>query len=189
MAKVEDKILDHNYDGILEYNNPLPGWWVSLFIICVIWAVAYMLYYHVAGMGNNQEQEYLAEFKQTGAGAEAAAAKMKKMWESVKFVALSDPKDIESGKEVFQTNCISCHGGAGEGGIGPNLTDQYWIHGGGIENVMRTVINGVQEKGMISWKPILNPEQIQKVSSFVLTLQGTNPANGKAPQGDIWEQK
>lgn len=188
MAKVEDKILDHNYDGIQEYDNPLPRWWVYLFIITLIWGVVYMLYYHVAFIGPNQHEEYLAEFKQTGAEAEALALKMKKMWENVKFIALTDQKDIDEGKSIFQKNCVSCHGAAGEGGIGPNLTDKYWIHGGGIENVMKIVINGVPEKGMISWKPMLTPEQIQKVSSFVLTLQGTNPQNAKAPQGEIWEQ-
>lgn len=188
MAKAEDKILDHNYDGILEYDNPLPGWWVYLFIITVIWGVLYMFYYHVAGMGPGQEKEYLAEFKQTGAEAEALAAKMKQMWANVNFVAVTEPAQIDEGKAIFTKNCVSCHGNAGEGGIGPNLTDNYWIHGGGIENVMKTIINGVPEKGMISWKPLLKPEEVQKVSSYLLTLQGTNPPNGKAPQGEIWQQ-
>jgi len=189
MAKAEDKVLDHNYDGILEYDNPLPGWWVYLFVISIIWSVVYMFYYHVANIGDTQEEEYLAEFKMTGEQAEAMAAAMRKMWDNVKFVAVTEPEALTEGQEIYKVNCVSCHGAAGEGGIGPNLTDINWLHGGGIENVMKTVINGVPEKGMISWKPVLKPEQIQKVSSFILTLQGTNPPNGKAPQGDIWEPK
>ena len=188
MAKVEDKILDHNYDGIQEYDNPLPGWWVYLFIITVIWGIAYFLFFHVAFLGQNQQQEYLAEFKQTGAQAELVAQKMKQMWANVAYVQLKETSDVEAGKVIFQKNCISCHGANGEGGIGPNLTDKFWIHGGGIQNVMTTIINGVPEKGMITWKPLLKPDEVQKVASFVLSLQGTNPANGKAPQGDEWKQ-
>jgi cytochrome c oxidase cbb3-type subunit 3 len=188
MAKVEDRILDHNYDGIQEYDNPLPRWWVYLFILTVIWGVVYFLFFHVAFLGQNQQQEYLAEFKQTGNQAELIAQKMKQMWANIAYIELKEPNDIESGKAIFQKNCISCHGANGEGGIGPNLTDKFWIHGGGIQNVMTIIINGVPEKGMITWKPLLKPEEVQKVASFVLTLQGTNPANGKVPQGDEWKQ-
>lgn len=187
MSKVEDKILDHNYDGILEYDNPLPGWWVYLFIITVIWSVVYMLYFHVAGIGQNQHQEYLAEFKQSNNTAELAATKMKKMWDNISFVALTDSKDIDEGKAIYTKNCVSCHGTNGEGGIGPNFCDKYWIHGGGIENVMKVIINGVPEKGMIAWKSQLKPEEVQKVASFVMTFQGKNPPNAKAPQGDLYQ--
>jgi cytochrome c oxidase cbb3-type subunit 3 len=188
MAKVEDRILEHNYDGIREYDNPLPGWWVYLFIITVVWGIVYYLFFHVAFLGQNQQQEYLTEFKQTGNQAELAAQKMKQMWANIAYIQLNEPNDVESGKTIFQKNCISCHGANGEGGIGPNLTDKFWIHGGGIQNVMTTIINGVPEKGMITWKPLLKPEEVQKVASFVLSLQGTNPANGKAPQGNEWKQ-
>jgi cytochrome c oxidase cbb3-type subunit 3 len=183
MSKVEDKILEHNYDGILEYDNPLPRWWVWLFLITVVWGVVYMFYYHLAAMGPLQDQEYKAEFQMTTEDYARIAVKMNKMWADIKFEALNDPKDIESGKEIYQKNCVSCHGRAGEGGIGPNLTDNFYIHGQGIQNTMNTVINGVPEKGMISWKPLLKPEEIQKVSSYVLSMYGTNPPNPKPPQG------
>lgn len=188
MAEVEDKILDHNYDGILEYNNPLPRWWVGLFILTVIWGVGYMFYYHIFGIGDNQEQEYAAEFKVSSEDYEKIALKMNQMWANISYTALDDSESLKSGEQIFRTNCVSCHGGNGEGGIGPNMTDAFFLHGGGIKNTMDVIINGVPEKGMISWKPLLKPEEIQKVASYVLTLVGTTPPNPKAPQGTVWEE-
>lgn len=188
MAETEDKILEHNYDGILEYDNPLPRWWVWLFILTVIWSVIYMFYYHLAAMGPNQEQEYAAEFKMSTEEYEKIAVKMNQMWANVSYEAMTDEASLASGAEIYRTNCVSCHGANGEGGIGPNLTDAFFLHGGGIKNTMDVVINGVPDKGMISWKPLLKPEEIQKVSSYVLTLIGTNPPNPKAPQGTAWEE-
>jgi cytochrome c oxidase cbb3-type subunit 3 len=188
MSNNEDKILDHNYDGIHEYDNPLPRWWVGMFILTVIWSVAYMFYYHLAAMGPNQEQEYAAEFKMSTEEYEKIAVSMNQMWSNVVFEATTDPTALESGKEIYAKNCVSCHGPDGGGGIGPNLTDNYYLHGGGIKNIMTTIIDGVPDKGMISWKPLLNPEEIQKVASYIMTLTGTTPTNPKAPQGNIWEE-
>ncbi len=115
-----------------------------------------------------------------GAGAAATPAEAP----SASFTALSDEASLSAGKNIFLTNCITCHGKMGEGGIGPNLTDDYWIHGAGINNVMHTIINGVPAKGMIAWGKILNEEQMLQVASYILTLHGTNPPNGKAPQGE-----
>jgi cytochrome c oxidase cbb3-type subunit III len=187
MAELEDKILDHNYDGILEYDNPLPRWWLGLFILTIIISVIYMFYYHIAGIGPNQEQEYAAEFKVSSADYEKKALLMNQMWANVAFEQLNDDASIESGKKIFMTNCVSCHGQEGGGGIGPNLTDKFYIHGGGIKNTMNTIINGVPEKGMITWKPLLKPDEIQQVASYVLSLTGTTPASPKAPQGAVWE--
>ncbi|HRP01518.1 MAG TPA: cbb3-type cytochrome c oxidase N-terminal domain-containing protein [Candidatus Kapabacteria bacterium] len=189
MSKVEDKLLDHNYDGIHEYDNPLPSWWTSMFIILIVWSVGYIFYYHVAGIGGDQIDEYLAEYQSSGNDANAKVDALKKIWDNVQYVAVSDPKAISAGEKTYKANCASCHGPVCEGGIGPNLTDKNWLHGGDIEHVMKTIINGVPEKGMISWKPLLSPEQIQEVASFILTLQGSNPPNAKAPQGDVWEGK
>lgn len=187
MSENEDKILDHNYDGILEYDNPLPRWWLGLFILTIIWSVAYIFYYHVSGVGPTQDEEYAAEFKTSSTDYEKKALEMNKMWSNVSFEVLNDEKSISSGKEIFITNCVSCHANDGGGGIGPNLTDNFFIHGGGIKNTMNTIINGVPEKGMISWKPMLKPEEIQKVASYVLSLSGSKTANPKAPQGTVWE--
>lgn len=183
MSKVEDKILDHSYDGIQEYDNPLPRWWQGLFILTIIISVLYLFYYDIAGIGDTQEEEYLAEFKTSSADYEKIAMKQNQMWANIKYEALTDANDIEAGKEIFQKNCVSCHGNFGEGGIGPNLTDNYYLHGNGIENTMNVIMNGVPEKGMIAWKPLMTPEEIQKVASYVLSIFGSNPPNPKAPQG------
>jgi mono/diheme cytochrome c family protein len=100
--------------------------------------------------------------------------------------ALTDAASISKGQAIFATNCASCHGKAGEGGIGPNMTDEYWIHGGGMNNIVRTINAGVPAKGMISWKPVLKEKEIMEVASYLLTLEGTNPPNGKKPQGEKW---
>lgn len=188
MSENKDKILEHNYDGIQEFDNPLPRWWLGLFVLTVIWGVIYFFYYHVTYTDSGQEQEYAEEFKTSAEDYEKLAGQMNKMWASVSYVELNDSKSLENGKELFTKNCVSCHGNSGEGGIGPNLTDKYFIHGGGIKNVMTTIIDGVQDKGMISWKPLLKPEEIQKIASYVLSLSGTNPPNAKAPQGEVWEE-
>ncbi len=183
MAKVEDRLLDHNYDGILEYDNPLPGWWVWLFILTTIFAGIYLFYYHLAEIGELQEQEYISEIKAVEAAGGSLAQRNEKLWANVQFVALDDATALNEGKEIFVKNCVSCHGPDGGGGIGPNMTDNFYIHGKGIEATMNTVINGVPEKGMVSWKAILKPEEVQKVASYVLSLHGTTPTNPKAPQG------
>ncbi|MDX9791452.1 MAG: cbb3-type cytochrome c oxidase N-terminal domain-containing protein [Candidatus Kapabacteria bacterium] len=188
MSKVEDKVLEHEYDGILEYDNPLPRWWMGLFIFTIIWSVVYMFYYHIAGMGETQEQEYAAEFKMSSEEYEKIAVQMNQMWSNISYQPLTEADALASGEQIFKTNCVSCHGAVGEGGIGPNLTDEFFIHGGGMKNVMDVIINGVPEKGMISWKPLLKPEEIQKVASYVMTLTGSNPPNAKAPQGEKWEE-
>ena len=177
MAKIEDRILDHSYDGIREYDNPLPGWWLYLFILTIIWGFAYMYYYHVAGIGPGQEGEYtqeMASFQPVFVDTPAD------------LVPLTDAASINEGSEIFKKNCLICHGPEGQGIVGPNMTDEYWIHGGRYEDIVRTTQNGVPEKGMISWKTMMPSDQILKVTSFLMTLRGTNPPNPKAPQGDLY---
>ena len=183
MAKVEDRLLDHNYDGISEYDNPLPGWWVWLFILTTIFSFVYLFYFHLASIGELQADEYISEIKAAEASGGTLAQRNEKLWANVQYVALEDDAALKEGKEIFTKNCVSCHGPDGGGGIGPNMTDNFYIHGKGIEATMKTVINGVPEKGMVSWKAILKPEEVQKVSSYVLSLHGTTPTNPKAPQG------
>jgi len=189
MAKVEDRLLEHSYDGIQEYDNPLPSWWVYLFILTIVWSFFYVVYYHVLGIGPNQHQEYLNEFKVSTEELVAMAEKQRQMWDEIEFVVLTEPDAISNGEEIYKVNCASCHGNAGEGGIGPNLADNYHLHGAGIENVMRVIINGVPEKGMIAWRAILKPDEVKQVASYVLlNIEGTSPQNPKAPQGDLIEQ-
>jgi len=182
----EDEILlDHDYDGIRELDSRIPPWFTWLFYITIIFAVYYMLSYHVFGTGKLMYEEYNDEMQ-------AAALQRETLIKSGTFInentvtKLTDPKALEMGKELFSTNCVACHGTDGGGIVGPNLTDKYWLHGGGIKNVFTTIKYGVPNKGMISWQTQLNPNQIQQVASYVLSLQGTTPVAPKAPQGDVW---
>ncbi len=181
----KDILLDHNYDGIRELNSRIPPWFSWLFYLTILFAVYYMLNYHVLGTGKLMYEEYNDEMQ-------AAAIQRAELIRTGAFIneetvtKLTDQTDLEKGKEVFNSNCVACHGTDGGGIVGPNLTDKYWIHGGGIKNVFKTIKYGVPNKGMISWENQLNPNQMQQVASYVLSLQGTTPASPKAPQGDLW---
>ncbi|GAB2764538.1 cbb3-type cytochrome c oxidase N-terminal domain-containing protein [Actinomadura fibrosa] len=179
--------LDHNYDGIKELDNKLPPWWLYSFYASIIFAAGYLLYYHVLD-GNNQAME----FEQEMAAAQEAVEEYKKnapdLVSAENVELLTDPAELEKGAALYQTNCMACHAADGGGGIGPNLTDEYWILGGGIKNVFHTVSEGGRAgKGMIAWKSSLKPTEIQQVASYVVSLQGTTPAAPKEAEGDIWK--
>ncbi len=183
VEKEDTVMLDHNYDGIKELDNSLPPWWVAMFYITIALSVVFLTYYHVLG-GPSQADEYNAEIKAAEQTRAAFAATQANDIDEDNLEASTDAKDLSIGQTVYTTNCVACHGANGEGGVGPNLTDEFWIHGGGITNVFKTVKNGVPEKGMIAWSAQLKPADMLKVSSYILSIQGTNPPNGKAPQGD-----
>ncbi len=264
MSKKKDVMLDHDYDGIHELDNDLPPWWLYLFYFSIVFAVVYMLDYHVfhfsglsadeyqmevnpdwrpaneSGLGgliniyhtpwfggNEEITPYIKEKYLSYTGPENSAEALiveamrrsqgetreqlrdafPKIWgymlragktapatakktavadeKVVEVKALTDAASIRSGKEIFVKNCVSCHGVQGQGGIGPNLTDDYWLHGAGISHIANTITKGVPSKGMITWRGVLSKKQIQQVSSFILTLHGTNPPNAKAPQGTL----
>jgi len=181
-------MLDHNYDGIRELDNHLPPWWKWLFYVTIIFAVAYLLLYHVFGTMPLQIEEYQAEM------AVAEKAQMARMADQPvsnidesNVTYLDDPDALADGAKIFKMNCAACHKEDGGGGIGPNLTDQYWLHGGSIKDIFKTIKNGVPDKGMISWESMLSPDKIQNVASYVKSLQGTTPANPKEPQGELYE--
>lgn len=179
--------FDHEYDGIRELDNSLPPWWVWLFYLTILWGAAYLVYYHLTDMGPNQEQEYVMAME---AGEDQKAKFLASQANAVdenSVVFLDDPAALEEGKNIYMANCAACHGNSGEGLVGPNFTDKYWIHGGGIKNIFSTIKYGVPEKGMISWKTQLRPAAMQKVASYIMTLEGTNPPNPKAPEGDLYE--
>ncbi len=178
--------LGHDFDGIRELDNKLPPWWLGLMYGSMIFAVIYMYQYHWSGSGWSSENEYIAEMK---AGDEIKNAYLDKMANAINennVVALTDPEDLSAGAAVFKRNCAACHGVEGQGLVGPNLTDDYWLKGGGIKNVFETIKYGVPEKGMISWKSQLKPETMQQVASYILTLQGTSPPNPKAKEGELY---
>ena len=181
----KDILLDHDYDGIKELDNNLPPWWKWGFYFTILFGIVYLYNYHFSS-GKNQLQEYATEI----ADAESAKSeRMKNAAENVtaeSVVAIKDEALIAEGQSAFIKLCAACHLNDGGGQVGPNLTDEYWLHGGGIKNVFRTISEGVPAKGMISWKNQLTPKQIQQLASFILTLDGTKPAIAKEPQGDIW---
>lgn len=190
--KIEEEgelIMNHNYDGIRELDNVLPPWWVYLFYATVIFAVIYLFRYHFLGSDNQS-----VEFEKEMAAAKIQVEEYKKtapdLMDKEKVTLLTDTESINAGKAIFQTNCVACHKADGGGQIGPNLTDKFWINGGGIKNVFNTIMEGGRAgKGMIPWKDQIKPSDIQKVASYVLSLQGTNPAGGKAPEGEEWKEE
>ena len=182
--KAERKLLmAHAYDGIQELDNPTPPWFMFLFYSTILFAVVYGFIYHGIGDGNIMQNEYVAEIKDAEIMREAYLKKYANSINenNVKLVVAKD--ELAEGKTIFNNNCVACHGAGGEGKVGPNLTDTYSIHGSGIKMTFKTVSEGVPEKGMIAWKKQLNPLQVQLVSSYVISLKGSNPPNPKAPQG------
>jgi cytochrome c oxidase cbb3-type subunit 3 len=173
-------LLDHEYDGIRELDNKLPRWWVWLFNITIVFAALYLLYYHVLG-GPTSAQEYTSEMK---AGAQLKAAAMGKFEAGIPALQPStDPAVIEDGRQIYARYCAPCHRADGGGLVGPNLTDDYWIHGSKYSDTVTVIWNGVPAKGMITWKATLKPDQIQSVASYIYTLRGAKLATpGKPPE-------
>lgn len=182
----EEIILDHNYDGIRELDNNLPPWWVYLFYASIVFGVVYLARFHVFN-DYDQDLEYEQEVAAAQLEIEAYKKTAKGLVDANTVELLTDAADLSAGKGIFEGNCVACHMADGGGGIGPNLTDQNWILGGGIKNVFNTISEGGRDgKGMIAWKQNLKPAEIAQVASYVLSFQGTTPANPKAPEGDIW---
>jgi len=176
----------HEYDGIRELDNKLPRWWVYLFYATIIFSIVYLLGYHVTDWWPLQEMEYANEMAVV---ADLKKANPEPVADLSTMVPMTAAADLTAGEDTYKKICSTCHGQKGEGLVGPNFTDPYWIHGDSttqsisIKNLYNVVITGVIEKGMLSYKDQLSPIQIQQVLSFILTFQGTSPPNQKAPQG------
>jgi len=183
VEKEKDILLNHDYDGIRELDNVLPPWWVALFWGGVIIGFAYLGYYHVWDYGQSSSEEYATEMEYAERQINAFLARQPDVVDENNVAILTDESKINLGGSVFIAYCAACHGQQGEGGIGPNLTDKYWIHGGSINDIFKTVKYGVPAKGMIAWKSQLRSSDIQNVSNYILQMQGTNPPNAKEPQG------
>jgi cytochrome c oxidase cbb3-type subunit III len=186
--KEADVMLDHDYDGIRELDNALPPWWKYGFYITIFLAVVYLLRFHVWGDGPSPEQEYTAEMNRAHEQIQAYMAKAKDNVDE-NNVTLSDANGIEAGKALYMKTCVACHGQKGEGGVGPNLTDDYWLHGGSVSNIFKTIKYGYPDKGMQAWQTQYSPVQMQHLSSFIKSLRGTKPANAKAAQGDLYQEE
>lgn len=187
VEKEEEILLDHNYDGIKELDNDLPAWWLYGFYISIIFAFVYMGYYHIFD-GETQREEYLAEVAEAKEEIEAYKAANPDLIDASSVELLTEASDLKAGEEIFMTSCMACHRADGGGAIGPNLTDEHWILGGGISNIFQTVSEGGRDgKGMVAWKSELSAQEIAQVASYVISLEGTNPTDPKAPEGKIWE--
>ncbi|MCB9552634.1 MAG: c-type cytochrome [Myxococcales bacterium] len=182
MSRDTNELTDHDYDGITEYDNPLPRWWLMLFYGGIVFAAVYIPWYHF-GPGPLMVEEYEAQM-----AAAAAAMPQKKGPDAAALAtAQKDPARLAAGKETFARLCVACHTADGGGLVGPNLTDDYWIHGGSMADVVHVITEGVPEKGMISWKTQLKDDEIVSVAAYVKSLRGTTPANPKAPEGEKYE--
>lgn len=182
-------MLDHEYDGIRELDNNLPPWWKYMFYGTIIFAFIYIIRFHITGSGDLQIAEYNAEML---AASEAKADALENGEEQItedNVTLLVDIDAITRGANIYKGNCATCHGALAEGLVGPNLTDEYWIHGGGISNVFKSIKYGIPAKGMIAWQSQFSPTQMQQIASYVISLQGSNPTNAKDPQGEIWVEE
>ncbi len=173
-------LLDHEADGIRELDNKLPRWWVWLFYITIVFAAVYMVYFHVLGAGDLMATEYTKEMK---VGDAIKGAAMTKFEAGILTLQPSgDPQSLADGKKTFGTLCAPCHSADGGGLVGPNLTDDYWIHGSNFADNVTIIWNGVPAKGMITWKNMLKPNEIYDVASYIHTLRGTHPLKPKPPE-------
>lgn len=184
----DEIILEHDYDGIKELDNVLPPWWVYLFYATIIFSVVYLVRFHVVGDYTQKE-----EFEEAMELAELEKSKLPKdaseeiSYETV--VAVTDAESLAKGKEIFNNACAACHKADGGGLVGPNLTDKHWINGGGIKNIFKIISEGSKNNpSMVAWKSNLSSKDIQSVSSYILTLAGTNPPDAKAAEGEIWTE-
>ncbi|MBL8989739.1 MAG: c-type cytochrome [Gemmatimonadetes bacterium] len=178
----QDRLLDHEYDGIQEYDNPMPRWWLATFWVTIIFSIIYVLNVPGVGIGKGRIADYEADMAKA---AELAAKNdpLAGLTDEQLLAAAADPAQRALGSTTFTSMCASCHLADGGGLIGPNLTDAYWINGGKPLEIINTISIGVAAKGMPAWGKILKPDQLKAVTGYVLALKGTTPKTPKAPQG------
>ncbi|MBL7934167.1 MAG: c-type cytochrome [Bacteroidia bacterium] len=189
IGQEETIMLDHDYDGIKELDNNLPPWWKYGFYLTILIAVVYLVNYHITRTSPLQKDEYTNSVKK----AEAEIAEyMKNSANNVDestVKMITEASALSAGKDAFIATCAACHGRGGEGGVGPNLTDEYWIHGGSVKDIFKTIKYGWPDKGMKSWKDDFSPIQIAQITSYIRTLKGTNPPNPKEKQGELYTEQ
>lgn len=181
-----DIMFDHEYDGIRELDNNLPPWWKYGFYLTIVVSIIYLFVYHVSKTADLQDVEYKKEMAKAAKELEEFRKNSANSVDENTVVYLTDASELASGKQMFLDNCAACHGKLGEGTVGPNLTDEYWLHGGSINNIFKSIKYGIVDKGMKSWQEDFSPAQMAQISSYVKSLKGTNPANPKEKQGDLY---
>ncbi len=184
LSAEKDVELDHDFDGIKELNNPIPVWFNFLFYGTIVVAFIYFLAYHVFDAAPLQAKEYETELKVAEVSKQEYIKKAGNLIDENSVTMLTDNAKIAEGAKVYTAKCAVCHGDKGEGKVGPNLTDEYWLHGGDVKSIFKTIKYGVPSKGMVAWQNSMNGAQMQELASYILTLQGTNPAGAKEPQGE-----
>lgn len=173
------KLLDHNYDDIRELDNPLPGWWLVTFWGTIVFAAIYYIYYEMMG-GPTLDQELKEAMTKIEQNMQAQTPQS----QTDLLALVGNAEVIAKGQASYVAKCSACHAATGAGGIGPNLADDFWIHGDGKPESIREVVRkGVLEKGMPAWEAVLPPEEVDALTVFVISLRGTNPPDAKAPQG------
>jgi cytochrome c oxidase cbb3-type subunit 3 len=183
LEEEKELLIAHDYDGIQELDNPIPAWFMYLFYGTIIFGVGYLLNYHVFKTGQLQYAEYRTEMAQADIEKKAFLNKAANRVDENTVKLVKDPAVIASGMAVFKSTCQVCHGDHGQGNIGPNLTDEYWLHGGKISELFKTIKYGVLSKGMPTWEKQLSAKQISDVANYIESIRGTKPAGAKAPQG------
>ncbi len=187
----EEAVIDlgHDYDGIRELDNRLPPWWLYGFYLCIIIAFIYMYRYHVAHTAPLSREELVISLEKADAEKAEYLKHAANSVDETNVKLLTSASDLEAGKAIFTTICKTCHRADAGGSVGPNLTDEFWIHGGGIKDIFKTIKYGYPEKGMKSWKDDYTPSQIAQLASYVKSIKGSNPVNPKAPQGTLYVEE
>ncbi len=182
----EELLLDEDFDGISELDNPTPPWFNFIFYTSILVAIIYLFNYHYFKFSKLQDDEYKEQVAVANAEKEAYLKSAGNLIDENSVKLMTDAKSLTSGTTLYKEKCAVCHGENGEGKVGPNLTDDYWIHGGSVNDIFKTIKYGVPAKGMISWQNSLNGQQMQDLASFIKSIKGTKPANPKEAQGDLY---
>ena len=188
VSKEHEVATSHEYDGIRELDNKLPPWWLYGFYISIVFAVVYLINYEVLGTGPTQEEEFQTEMIQAEEDLKAYLASLDNLVDESNVTLSIESADLDAGKAIYEQNCSVCHAADGGGGVGPNFTDKYWLHGGDMPSIFKTIKYGVPSKGMIAWETQLSPKKMQQVASYIYLMEGQPANNPKEPQGELIER-
>jgi len=187
VEKEADIDLGHDYDGIRELDNRLPPWWLYGFYLTIITAGIYLYRFHVSHTGPSAEQEYVAAVAKADIEVKEYLKKKGDQVDENTVAMLTAAEELAAGKAIFTQSCVACHSEGGAGSVGPNLTDDYWLHGGDIKSIFKTIRYGVN--AMPQWQNSFSNKQIAELASYVKSLKGTHPANPKPPQGSLLNEE